>query len=128
MVKFKHVGVSSMRIYTSKRLRALTEPEIICDHAEPIGAIVPYQRYLQWQSVLQQMTDENVRLRELTQDRYAPTSIRPSEQLPVETCGEIHPTTRARCELHLGHQQNHRGTFDHGIAQWPSPRAERSSS
>ena len=34
-------------------------------------------------------------------------------------CQTVHPSTGAKCELPPGHEQNHRGQFDNGIAQWP---------
>lgn len=34
-------------------------------------------------------------------------------------CGTVHRETGAECDLLLGHEQNHRGRFAHGIAQWP---------
>lgn len=52
MKRLKHVGVSSLRIYTSERLATMTEPEIICHHSEPIAAMVPYPLYLAWQKLL----------------------------------------------------------------------------
>jgi hypothetical protein len=36
-----------------------------------------------------------------------------------KVCGAIHTETGARCKLQVGHSVNHRGLFDHGIAQWP---------
>lgn len=51
-MRLKHVGVSSLRVFTSDKLRALQEPRIICDHAEPIAVMVPYALYLEWQERL----------------------------------------------------------------------------
>ena len=51
-MRLKHVGVSSIRSYTATRLRTMVTPEIICAHAEPIAAMVPYALYLVWQDAL----------------------------------------------------------------------------
>jgi hypothetical protein len=46
--------------------------------------------------------------------------ISPSNHPTPETpCAAVHEKTRARCELPLNHAENHRGGFDHGVAQWP---------
>lgn len=40
--------------------------------------------------------------------------------MPVTNfCRATHAQTGAVCELPNGHEQNHRGPFAHGIAQWP---------
>ena len=55
--RLKHVGVSSIRIYTASRLREMKAPEIICNRSEPIAAIVPYQLYVLWQKLIQDVTE-----------------------------------------------------------------------
>jgi hypothetical protein len=37
-------------------------------------------------------------------------------------CAVVHAGTGAACELPQGHTENHRGTYAHGIAQWPRER------
>jgi len=37
----------------------------------------------------------------------------------VRFCGALHVDTGAVCELPLDHDENHRGSFSRGIAQWP---------
>lgn len=43
----------------------------------------------------------------------------PASSPPADTCGAVNSSTGATCDLPRGHVQNHRGPFDHGIAQWP---------
>lgn len=40
---------------------------------------------------------------------------------PPKSCKVVHPETGAVCVLVRGHAENHRGSFPHGIAQWPRP-------
>jgi hypothetical protein len=40
-------------------------------------------------------------------------------ETPTEKCRAKHEFTGAVCRLPVGHRRNHRGRFDHGIAQWP---------
>ncbi len=50
----RHVGVSSLRIFTNEKLRALTTPVIVHCHSQPIAVLVPYEQYLEAQRILEQ--------------------------------------------------------------------------
>lgn len=56
------------------------------------------------------------RLTGLSADRLAALAVQSSSS---QRCDARCHVTGAVCELSRAHAQNHRGRFEHGIAQWP---------
>lgn len=46
------IGMSQLRVMTADRLARLDEPLVVFSHSQPVGALVPYETYLQWQELL----------------------------------------------------------------------------
>jgi hypothetical protein len=51
------IGITHLKVMTAERLRDLNEPLVVFSHSQPVAALVSYEQYLRWQSLLKTLDE-----------------------------------------------------------------------